>query len=81
MRMGHDGVALVKPDQNGGLEVTDPTPEAPEPEAPEPEAPEVPEEEYPDVVPQSQGMQSTSVEPPQVDYEIYDEVTEIKIKN
>lgn len=66
MRMGQDGVALVKPDQNGGLDVTDP----PQGEVPNAET-----------VPQSQGMQSSSVEPPQTDYEIYDEVTETKIKN
>lgn len=65
--MGQNGVALVKPDQNGGLDVTDST----EGEVP----PNV------ETVPQSQGMQSTSVEPPQTDYDIYDEVTETKIKN
>lgn len=66
MRMGQDGVALVKPDQNGGLQVTEP---------PQGEVTDV------DTVLQSQGMQSTSVEPPQTDYDIYDEVTETKIKN
>lgn len=64
MRMGQDGLAIVKPDQNGGLEVTDP-----------------PSVDTVDAVPQSQVIQSTSVEPPQTDYEIYDEVNENKNKN
>lgn len=68
MRMGQNGLAIVKPDQNGGLEVTDGGLEVTDP-------PNV------DTVPQSQGMQPTSVEPPQTDYDIYDEVTETKIKN
>lgn len=69
MRMGQDGLAHVKPDQNGGLDVTGEVPEVTG------EVPNV------DTVPQSQGMQPTSVEPPQTDYDIYDEVTETKIKN
>lgn len=74
MRMGQDGVALVKPDQNGGLTVTDP-PQGAVTDPPQVEVPDV------ETVPQSQGMQPTSVEPPQTDYDIYDEVTETKIKN
>lgn len=72
MRMGQDGVALVKPDQNGGLTVTD---------SPQGEVPDVGTVPDVETVPQSQGMQPTSVEPPQTDYDIYDEVTETKIKN
>lgn len=65
MRMGQDGVALVKPDQNGGLEVNT--------EGASPENPVV------DTVPLTQTMQPG--EPPQTDYDIYDEVTEVKINN
>ncbi|KAG4079162.1 hypothetical protein HA402_001133 [Bradysia odoriphaga] len=69
MRMGQDGVAIVKPDQNGGLEVNT--------EGVSPENPDV--VDTVDTVPQTQVTQPG--EPPQTDYDIYDEVTEVKIKN
>lgn len=64
--MGQNGIALVKPDQNGGLDVTDP--------------PQVENPPVETAVPQSQLPQPT-VDPPQTDYDIFDPVDEIKNKN
>lgn len=60
MRMGQDGVALVKPDQNGGLDL-----------ATTEQSTNGGDIETMSSVP--------NVEPNQTDYDIYDEVTEIKI--
>lgn len=80
MRMGQDGLALVKPDQNGGLAVTS-SPESPPENPPQVEIPDqetVPNQE---TIPQTQTMAPTAVDPPQTDYDIYDEVDLDKIHN
>lgn len=57
MRMGQDGVALVKPEDNGGLPVDGPATHV--------------DVNNPDPPP-------SEVDPPQTDYDIYDQVDEIK---
>lgn len=59
MRMGQDGVAFVKPDEDGGLPGSEPSPGT-----------------HIDV--DSTDPSSGVVDPPQTDYDIYDQIDEIK---
>lgn len=80
--MGQDGLALVKPDQNGGIDVTSSPESPPQVEIPDqgnvPDQGTVPNQE---TVPQTQTMAPSPIEPPQTDYDIYDEVDEYKLHN
>lgn len=61
MRMGQDGVAFVKPEENGGLPGDGPDTHV-DVDSTDPDPPDV-------------------IDPPQTDYDIYDQIDEIKHKH
>lgn len=80
MRMGQNGFALVKPDQNGGLDIPEVGGAGNNP-GNESETPPVssPSNTQTGGSSSSAGAGIIDVDPPQTDYDIYDEITEIKI--
>lgn len=79
MRMGQNGFALVKPDQNGGLDIPEAGSAGINPDS-ESEIPEAPSPANTQTGGSSSGAGGIAdVDPPQTDYDIYDEITEIKL--
>lgn len=76
MRMGQNGFALVKPDQNGGLDIPESGAAGNNP-GNESETPQAPTQTAGSS--SSGGAGIAEVDPPQTDYDIYDEITEIKL--
>lgn len=79
MRMGQNGFALVKPDQNGGLDLpgaggagNNPGNESEIPQASTPSNTQIGGSS-------TGGVNIVDVDPPQTDFDIYDEITEIKL--
>lgn len=78
MRMGQNGFALVKPDQNGGLDLTEAGGAGTNP-GNESETPQAPSPSNTQIGGSSSGTGAIDVDPPQTDFDIYDEITEIKL--